>query len=127
MGVNVTYEVQLSQAPTLNCAACCTKGNVGDFDVSFDSGATWINGTRPSLTTDRKTLQFRVPTKGGSSIDIMQIRYTANQPFPQCAVYAANLGGSGSPTIPAMPFAVTLQNGTWQMQTSQRQTATLLV
>merc|ERR1712228_952047 len=112
--VNVTYEEQVSLAPTLNCAACCTKGNVGDFDASFDSGATWIDGTRPSLTADRKTLQFRVAAKGGSSINIVQIRYTANQPFPQCAVYAIGLGGSASSSIPAVPFAVTLQNGTWQ-------------
>ena len=111
--VNVTYEVQLSQAPTLNCAACCTKGRVGDFDASFDGGATWINGTRPILTADRKTLQFELAAKGGASTRAMHIRYTANQPFPQCAVYASGHARHGEAATPAMPFAVTLTNGNW--------------
>merc|ERR1711918_120012 len=101
--VNVTYAVQLSQAPTLNCAACCTKGDVGDFDASFDGGSTWINGTRPTLTVDRKTLQFTIAAKGGGSTHGMHIRFTANQPFPQCALYAFPATGV---KIPAMPFAV---------------------
>jgi hypothetical protein len=107
--VNVTYEVQLTQAPTLNCAACCTEGYVGDFDASFDGGATWVNGTRPTLTSDRKTLQFKVTAKGAST-HAMRVRFTANQPFPQCAVYAL---AHDTPEFPAMPFAVTLASGRW--------------
>jgi hypothetical protein len=116
VAVNVTYEVQLRQAPTLNCAACCTQGTAGDFDASFDGGATWINGTRPTLTADRKTLQFKLSAKGRDSTDALQIRYTANQPFPQCAVYASGHHvEAASLQIPAMPFAVTLKHGVWAM------------
>ena len=118
--VNVTYAVPLIQAPTLNCVACCTKGTVGDFDVSFDHGATWVNGTRPTIGVDGRTLQFTVtPARNATMVrvQVTHVRYTANQPFPQCAIYAAvasehhEQGGNG---IPAMPFEVALTHqGVW--------------
>eukprot|EP00947_MAST-08B_sp_MAST-8B-sp1_P002053 g2053.t1 len=103
--VNVTYAVPLVQRKTLNCVACCAGGpaSVGDFDVTFDDAAgMWHNGTRPVLTADKKTLQFRVGTIAGSRVT--HVRYTGNQPFPQCAVYA--LGDATG--VPAMPFLVNL-------------------
>jgi len=113
VAVNVSYAVPLMQAPTLNCAACCSKGDVGDFDVSFNHGATWVNGTRPVLLgRHNKTLHFKVGSKATGQ-QVTHVRYTANQPFPQCAVYALEHSTGGR--IPAMPFQVALSHeGVWR-------------
>ena len=95
----------LSLAPTQNCVACCTGGSAGDFDASFDGGQTWVNGTRPVLV-NATALQFDVVQRQTGSMS--HVRYTASQPFPQCAVYSsATLG-------PAMPFRLKLgAGGSW--------------
>jgi len=85
----------LHQKGTANCAACCTDGSVGDFDVSTDFGATWLNGTLPTFANGSTVLTFAVATVES----LTDVRYTANQPFPQCAVYNAQ-------DQPALPFHV---------------------
>ena len=101
--VTATYDASLSQASTMNCVACCTKGSVGDFDVSFDHGQTWVNGTHPSI--DGKTLTFHVKDVPTAT----HVRYTGNQPYPQCAIYRDNSG-----SLPALPFRVALDGaGSW--------------
>jgi hypothetical protein len=116
--VMVTYDVPLAQIPTLNCVACCSQGPVGDFDASVD-GVTWLNGSRPVFSANRHALLFKVavPRAGPivSDVRVAEVRYTANQPYPQCAIYAA-MGGEEQPAlrgndpggIPAMPFHVVL-------------------
>lgn len=106
--VTVAYaEASLFQADTANCVACCTAGAVGDFDASFDGGRSWVNGTRPVLAQPGPTahataaLHFDVPGAG----TVTHVRYTANQPFPQCAIYSPATVG------PALPFRVKLTNG----------------
>merc|ERR1712232_769763 len=76
---------------TQYCDACCATG-VGDFDASPDDGATWMNATSPHRTVGAKSVSFTVPASR-----ITHVRYTANQAFPQCAVY--NQEG-----LPALPF-----------------------
>jgi len=77
---------------TQYCAACCDAG-VGDFDASADGGITWMNATGVhELSKGGTTITFVVP-----SSTVTHVRYTANQAFPQCAVY--NQEG-----LPALPF-----------------------
>ena len=113
----VTYDVPLAQAPTLNCVACCSKGDVGDFDTSFDHGQTWVNGSRPVIDAGSRVLRFTVAAPaftvskraGRAALatpSVTHIRYTGNQPFPQCAVFAAQQGKATG--IPAMPFRAAL-------------------
>eukprot|EP00927_Polykrikos_kofoidii_P005757 TRINITY_DN12290_c0_g1_i1.p1 TRINITY_DN12290_c0_g1~~TRINITY_DN12290_c0_g1_i1.p1 ORF type:complete len:544 (+),score=69.68 TRINITY_DN12290_c0_g1_i1:84-1715(+) len=80
---------------TLHCAACCEPAShsFGDFDASADGGTTWVNATGPpSLALDGAGVTFIVPLS-----KVTHVRYTANQGFPQCAVY--NQEG-----FPALPF-----------------------
>ena len=103
--VTVSYDGPLSQASTMNCVSCCTKGNVGDFDVSFDHGQTWVNGTQPSI--DGKVLTFHAKDHMMSLVPtVTHVRYTGNQPYPQCAIYQ---DASGS--LPALSFHVALDVG----------------
>ena len=123
--VQITYDTQIALAPTLNCVACCSRGRVGDFDVSFNNGTSWVNGSRPVLVADNpKALVFIVsaPTSqedhthhSVSRRGVTHVRYTANQPFPQCAVYS----GVGEAGIPAMPFRVGLAQG-WGLPKGER-------
>lgn len=121
--VRVTFSgglAPLHLAGTQNCAACC-GGAVGDFDASADGGATWINGSVPTVAvvTEMKNRTFNVGRSGeaegaagsmtveftvdtpAAGAELTHVRYTANQPFPQCAVYNAD-------GRPALPFSVKL-------------------
>ena len=103
--VTVSNDGPLSQASTVNCVSYCTQGNVGDFDVSFDHGQTWVNGTHPSIDGKGRTFHGKdhmmslVPT-------VTHVCYTGNQPYPQCAIYR-NASGS----LPALSFHVALDVG----------------
>jgi hypothetical protein len=87
------------QAGTQYCATCCGDtvtggvGGISDFDVSVDGGATFVNGT--VATVDGTTASFGVMLASAPT----HVRYTANQGFPQCAVY--NQEG-----FPAYPFVL---------------------
>ena len=101
--------------PTENCAVCCgaAGGAVGDFDVSRDGGATWVNGSIATLVPP-SAVSFTVPNPNPNAVSftvasvsdggvetgaaqVTHVRYTANQGFPQCAV----VNGEG---LPAYPF-----------------------
>lgn len=83
---------------TQYCDACCS-GGVGDFDASADGGVTWMNATGVhELGQDSTTVTFVVP-----SSTVTNVRYTANQAFPQCAIY--NQEG-----LPALPFKMQVSN-----------------
>lgn len=78
---------------TQNCDHGCCESGVGDFDAS--DGITWVNATAlPTINADGTSIQFKVPLQR-----VSKIRYTANQAFPQCALY--NREG-----LPALPFAM---------------------
>ena len=79
---------------TQYCAACCS-GDVGDFDASID-GSTYVNGTVQQLSGGNVVFIVGLPQKP------LHVRYTANQAFPQCAVYSSASG------LPAMPFHATV-------------------
>merc|ERR1712110_1337629 len=66
---------------TQYCNACCSSG-VGDFDASGDGGATWVNATGPQRLIHDSSVSFTVPLA-----HVTHVRYTANQAFPQCALY----------------------------------------
>jgi len=59
------------------------------------------------VATEEMVLTFttKLPTDEGAAAvaaqQVTDVRYTANQPFPQCAVYSAQ-------GRPALPFAVRL-------------------
>ena len=94
--VHVTFEGgtgPLSQRGTQYCAKCCTQEGPGDFDASADGGATFVNGTSASVSAMTATFSVDLPSPP------THVRYTANQGFPQCAVY--NQEG-----LPAYPFAL---------------------
>ena len=132
--ITVTFAEPVQQKPTQNCAACCTVGNVGDFDASFDGGRSWVNGTRPQHVED-SVLSFQVHSAdadgdGGVDADghakirkvVTHVRYVFNQASPQCAIYAAGSAKakansakySDVAAIPAMPFSVQLnKEGGW--------------
>eukprot|EP00039_Didymoeca_costata_P004263 m.72340 g.72340 ORF g.72340 m.72340 type:complete len:542 (-) comp12317_c0_seq1:86-1711(-) len=74
------------------CAECCRQGSVGDFDISVDNGKTFVNGTLQGIT-GKGTMSFSAILNH----DPTHVRYTANQGFPQCAVY-------NSYGFPAYPF-----------------------
>jgi hypothetical protein len=98
----------LLQVGTQYCVHCCTRspGNdTADFDASADGGLTYVNGTTPQLAESGTSVTFSVsmPTKP------THVRYTANQGFPQCAVY--NQEG-----YPAFPFVLAV-DGTRQVGT----------
>ena len=111
--VTLTFAEGIMRAPTAYCDACCSRGT--DFDVSGDNGRTWINSTLPHLvngTADGtpSSLEFHVK----EVVRVTHVRYTANQPFPQCAVYSASMGTASSPTL---PFRVALDaDGEWHRQ-----------
>lgn len=93
-------------APTRNCSACC-KGNISDFDVSADNGATWVDGNPATVVAAGGgmsiTFSVKLPSSTSSLASLMAseeyvVRYTANQIFPQCALY----NGEG---LPALPFS----------------------
>ena len=76
---------------TQYCAACC-GGGVGDFDATAD-GSVWANSTAvQQLSGGAVVFTVGLPQKP------MAVRYTANQPFPQCAVVGGEAG------LPALPF-----------------------
>lgn len=95
----------LALRDTQYCVTCCAgatgeKGG-GDFDVSADGGATWVNGTAVALVSGGE-VAFAVT---GLAARPAMVRYTANQAFPQCAVVAlAN-------SLPAAPFSVGVTAG----------------
>jgi hypothetical protein len=92
--VTVSFNASsLALRSTQNCVACCSSVG-GDFDVSADGGATWVNGTAVHLVGPG-ALAF---TASGLGSRPAQIRYTANQAFPQCAVV------SSTNDLPAAPF-----------------------
>ena len=90
------------QHGTQNCARCCqwsvgqpaTNASSNDYDASGDDGATWVNGSAAILTPSLDGVAFTVPLAM-----VTNVRYTGNQPFPQCALY--NKEG-----LPALPFWV---------------------
>ena len=125
--ITVTFDGPVVQKPTANCAACCSQGNVGDFDASFDGGKTWVNGTRPGNARSYAdgVVQFEVVAAEAAD-SVTHVRYVFNQAFPQCAIYSASAAPLPSPaaavtsaslfgSIPAMPFSVPLsENGAWK-------------
>lgn len=71
----------------------------GDFDGSSDGYQTFANGSVPVLQGMQATFSLKLdkpPT---------QIRYTANQGFPQCALYNAE-------NLPAYPFVLDVERET---------------
>lgn len=88
-------ESKLHMNGTQWCDTCCD--GQGDFDASADGGKTYVNGT--SVRTLGREVHFTVTLPGAPT----HVRYTANQPFPQCAVY--NTGGS-KVHYPAYPFVM---------------------
>lgn len=76
---------------TQYCTDCC-GGGVGDFDASID-GVAFVNATAVQQMSGGNVV-FTV----GLPIKPVVVRYTANQPFPQCAVVSSKSG------LPAMPF-----------------------
>ncbi len=90
--VTVEFDaVPLALRGTQYCVACCSDG-VGDFDASAEAGA-WVNATGvQQLAGGAVVFTVGLPVKPAV------VRYTANQPFPQCAVVG---GASG---LPALPF-----------------------
>ena len=83
------------------CARCCqwsvgqpaTNASSNDYDASGDNGLSFVNGSAAVLTDALDSLVFTVP-----ALDhVTHVRYTGNQPFPQCALY--NREG-----LPALPF-----------------------
>ena len=89
------------QHGTENCARCCqwtvgrpaTNASSNDYDASGDNGLTFVNGSEAVLTEGLDGVVFTVPTLD----QVTHVRYTGNQPFPQCALY--NREG-----FPALPF-----------------------
>lgn len=73
---------------TRNCTECCKSG---DFDASTD-GEKFFNGSIATMI-DSVTVQFKVELSKPPTV----VRYTANNAFPQCALY--NKEG-----LPALPF-----------------------
>jgi hypothetical protein len=66
------------------------------------AGAGAATASTPAATAAAAAAAARVTAAG-----VTHVRYTANQPFPQCAVYSsATLG-------PALPFRVELVHGGW--------------
>ena len=81
--------------PTRNCTSCCNSGS--DFDVSAD-GAKWVAGNGPAVVNDGDTVKFEVSLPDSlTPATTVLVRYTATQPFPQCAV-------SDGDKLPAYPF-----------------------
>jgi hypothetical protein len=80
--------------PTQNCAACCGSAQTptsNDFDASADGGASWVNGTHATVVGGTDVVfDVALPT-------VTHVRYTANQPFPQCAIY-------NQQQLPGAPF-----------------------
>lgn len=104
--VTVTFTggtLPLYQKGTQFCAKCCAavseSGDVGDFDVSGDGGLSYTNATVATVHGD--TVAFKVEGLAGPPT---HVRYTANQGFPQCAVY--NQEG-----LPALPFTLACSSG----------------
>ena len=88
----------LTMSPTQHCADCCSAG-VGDFDVSFDGGASFVNATTvPTILGDGTSLAVPVLSPE-QQVAPTHVRYTANQAFPQCAVVDAQ-------RLPAFPFVL---------------------
>jgi len=81
---------------TRNCTACCNTP-YSDFDVSADL-IQWVNGTN-AVVTSPMAISFIV----SMSVAPKYIRYTANNVFPQCAVY--NQEG-----LPAFPFQMVVKS-----------------
>jgi len=90
--VTVAFDAApLALRGTQYCAACC-GGGVGDFDATAD-GSVWANSTAvQQLSGGAVVFTVGLPQKP------MAVRYTANQPFPQCAVVGGEAG------LPALPF-----------------------
>ena len=114
---------------TQNCAKCCSgPTDPGDFDVSYDMGVTFVNATVPTIVTDitvaaqlsdvadgaaheriGEGAARTTTTTIGTIIKISvatpsrptHVRYTANQGFPQCAVYNAE-------GFPLYPFSLAI-------------------
>merc|ERR1711924_248977 len=89
----------LTFAGTRNCTICC-NANSNDFDFSVD-GNTWHDGTAAEVVkmTNRNAVEVTVAMSSAPKI----ARYTANNIFPQCAIY--NKDG-----LPAFPFQLRLLN-----------------
>jgi hypothetical protein len=96
------------QGGTQNCDRCCqwavgsppTNASSNDYDASGDGGVSWVNGSgavliAPGLTGVRFTVALEKVT---------HVRYTANQAFPQCAVFNRE-------KLPALPFLAEV--GAW--------------
>lgn len=85
---------------TQNCDVCCSDPTgPSDFDVSTDGGVTFRNATLP--TTIGSAIQISVQLEEKPT----HVRYTANQGFPQCAVY-------NSEGFPLFPFYLTVHTET---------------
>ena len=70
---------------------------MGDFDASVGGGA-WVNATGvQQLSGGAVVFTVGLPAKPTA------VRYTANQPFPQCAVASAVTG------LPALPFLMAVE------------------
>ena len=100
MKYNVSVEFagggELYMSGTQWCDNCCDgRKNVGDFDVSADGGKTYVNGTQAWAEGQMVSFVVTLPCAP------THVRYTANQPFPQCAVYNAE-------QFPAFPFTLSV-------------------
>merc|ERR1712190_612521 len=82
----------LSLRGTRNCTCC--NGNMSDFDFSSD-GQHWYNGEPAIISRASGASVVSVDVRMSAAPTVA--RYTANQIFPQCAVY-------GSDGFPAYPF-----------------------
>ena len=85
------------QRGTQYCVACCQPGTAGDFDVSADGGLTYVNATLPAIIGTSASISV-----AGLRAFPTHVRYTANQGFPQCAIY--NRQG-----LPALPFTMEVE------------------
>lgn len=94
--VTVTFDVApVALRGTQYCTDCCSAG-VGDFDASVD-GVVWANSTAAQMMSGGAVV-FTVPAPAKPTT----VRYTANQPFPQCSVFSPENG------LPAAPFIMTV-------------------
>ncbi len=88
--------------PTRNCSACCGPGpSSGDFDASIDGGKTWVNASESVVAPGGMHVRVRVQVAPSDQVTDLRVRYTANQVYPQCALYNAE-------ALPALPFDITV-------------------
>merc|ERR1711924_449477 len=106
VAVRITFDERIVQKPTANCASCCNALDTGDFDALCNG--KWVNGTRP-MVDPADTLTFHVPCAKPASVT--RVRYTANQPFPQCAVYSSLTAEAALPFDSACTEAICIPEG----------------